>query len=104
MYLLTNDLTFLLFFSTGFSVETGTGGLWSCPVATDVERIAQESMASKVLRAIIMGAPGSGKGTIAKRIVGDFDLKFLSSGDILRTPQQQESGRNINRSSPSLLI
>lgn len=48
-------------------------------------------MASKVLRAIIMGAPGSGKGTIAKRIVGDFDLKFLSSGDILRTPQQQES-------------
>jgi adenylate kinase family enzyme len=42
-------------------------------------------MASKLLRAVIMGAPGSGKGTIAKRIVTDFDMKFISSGDILRS-------------------
>ena len=41
-------------------------------------------MKSTILRAIIMGAPGSGKGTIAKRIVKDFDMKFLSSGDVLR--------------------
>ncbi|KAK2168512.1 hypothetical protein LSH36_16g05028 [Paralvinella palmiformis] len=32
-----------------------------------------------------MGPPGSGKGTIAARIVKDFDLKHLSSGDVLRT-------------------
>ncbi|CAL1532205.1 unnamed protein product [Lymnaea stagnalis] len=38
----------------------------------------------KLLRAIIMGAPGSGKGTISARIVQDFGVKHLSSGDLLR--------------------
>lgn len=42
-------------------------------------------MASRALRALIMGAPGSGKGTIAKRIITDFDMKFISAGDILRS-------------------
>ena len=41
-------------------------------------------MRSKILRMLILGAPGSGKGTIAKRIVRDFGLLHLSSGDILR--------------------
>ena len=31
-----------------------------------------------------MGPPGSGKGTIAKRIVKDFGLVHLASGDMLR--------------------
>ncbi|XP_063605790.1 GTP:AMP phosphotransferase AK3, mitochondrial-like isoform X1 [Penaeus indicus] len=39
---------------------------------------------SKLLRMVILGAPGSGKGTISSRIVRDFGLKHLSSGDILR--------------------
>lgn len=50
-------------------------------------------MASKIIRAVIMGAPGSGKGTIAKRIVNDFDMKFLSSGDILRTQNLLQTGQ-----------
>lgn len=50
-------------------------------------------MASKIMRAVIMGAPGSGKGTIAKRIVNDFDMKFLSSGDILRTQKLLQTGQ-----------
>ena len=33
---------------------------------------------------LIVGAPGSGKGTIASRIVRDFGLLHLSSGDLLR--------------------
>ena len=41
-------------------------------------------MASK-LRLIILGAPGSGKGTISSRIVKEFRLAHLSSGDILRS-------------------
>jgi adenylate kinase len=40
-------------------------------------------MASK-LRLIILGAPGSGKGTISQRIVKEFRLNHLSSGDLLR--------------------
>ncbi|XP_075225863.1 adenylate kinase 3 [Lycorma delicatula] len=34
--------------------------------------------------AIILGAPGSGKGTISSRIIRKFDMKHISSGDILR--------------------
>jgi len=45
-------------------------------------------MASR-LRLLILGAPGSGKGTISSRIVNEFKLKHLSSGDVLRD--------NINR-------
>ncbi|XDV53862.1 hypothetical protein PO909_022270 [Leuciscus waleckii] len=37
-----------------------------------------------VFRAVIMGAPGSGKGTVSARIVQSFGLKHLSSGDMLR--------------------
>lgn len=48
-------------------------------------------MASKVLRAVILGAPGSGKGTIAKRIVTDFELKYVVSGDILRSQVKQKT-------------
>ena len=41
-------------------------------------------MKSQILRMLIVGAPGSGKGTIASRIVRDFGLLHLSSGDLLR--------------------
>ena len=33
---------------------------------------------------LLLGAPGSGKGTIASRIVRDYGLLHLSSGDLLR--------------------
>ncbi|XP_059167258.1 GTP:AMP phosphotransferase AK3, mitochondrial-like [Physella acuta] len=45
----------------------------------------------KLLRAIIMGAPGSGKGTISARIVTDFGVKHLSSGDLLRKQIQERT-------------
>lgn len=38
----------------------------------------------KSFHAIILGAPGSGKGTISSRIVRKFDMKHISSGDLLR--------------------
>nr|XP_015210949.1 PREDICTED: adenylate kinase 4, mitochondrial [Lepisosteus oculatus] len=41
-------------------------------------------MANKLFRAIIMGPPGSGKGTISQRIAQRFGLQHLSSGDFLR--------------------
>ena len=47
-------------------------------------------MASK-LRLIILGAPGSGKGTISSRIVKEFRPSHLSSGDLLRSNIQQKT-------------
>ncbi|XP_077105267.1 GTP:AMP phosphotransferase AK3, mitochondrial isoform X2 [Ranitomeya variabilis] len=50
-------------------------------------------MAARVLfRAVIMGPPGSGKGTISDRIVKHFALKHLSSGDLLRLNMQKKTG------------
>jgi len=40
---------------------------------------------SKRLHGVIIGPPGSGKGTISSRIVKDFKLDHLSSGDIFRS-------------------
>ncbi|KAE8293950.1 Adenylate kinase 4, mitochondrial [Larimichthys crocea] len=39
---------------------------------------------AKLFRAAIMGPPGSGKGTISKRIAQSFGLQYLSSGHFLR--------------------
>ena len=39
---------------------------------------------ARTIRAIIMGAPGAGKGTISSRLVDTFQLVHLSSGDMLR--------------------
>lgn len=41
------------------------------------------------LRAIIMGAPGSGKGTISARITKNYEkMAHRSSGDMLRAQVQ----------------
>lgn len=56
-------------------------------------------MARRVLRAVIMGPPGAGKGTISSRISSTFDLTHLSSGDLLRTHISEGTvvGREVQR-------
>jgi hypothetical protein len=36
------------------------------------------------LKSLILGPPGGGKGTIAKKIIKDFSFLHLSTGDVLR--------------------
>ncbi|XP_055342093.1 GTP:AMP phosphotransferase AK3, mitochondrial-like [Paramacrobiotus metropolitanus] len=48
-------------------------------------------MSLSTFRVIILGAPGSGKGTIASRICKTFQLNHIISGDILRKEQQNQS-------------
>ncbi|XP_078485110.1 GTP:AMP phosphotransferase AK3, mitochondrial isoform X2 [Ciona intestinalis] len=45
----------------------------------------------KAVHAIIMGPPGSGKGTVSARIIRDFDMQHLSSGDMLRAEIAEQS-------------
>ncbi|XP_013786740.1 GTP:AMP phosphotransferase AK3, mitochondrial-like [Limulus polyphemus] len=46
-------------------------------------------MISRVFRGVIMGPPGSGKGTISSRIAQSFVVTHLSSGDLLRAQIQE---------------
>src|SRR5215210_6089513 len=43
------------------------------------------------LNLVLMGPPGAGKGTQAERLVDDFDLPYLATGDILRQAVKDET-------------
>lgn len=51
----------------------------------------------KIFRVIIMGPPGSGKGTVSARITKSFLLKHISSGDILRANINAKTGKTDSR-------
>lgn len=52
---------------------------------------------AKLFRAVIMGPPGSGKGTISERIAHSFGLKHLSSGDFVRENIAAKTGAFFSR-------
>ena len=43
---------------------------------------------AKILNAIILGAPGGGKGTISKKLVKMYNFNHVSTGDLLRAHVQ----------------
>jgi adenylate kinase len=69
-----------------------------------LQRVQQQSVrafahtrgfASFQARALILGAPGSGKGTLSERLVKSFEFKHVSSGDALR--QQIKEGTEVGK-------
>lgn len=48
-------------------------------------------------RLVILGAPGSGKGTIASRIVKTYGMPHIVVGDLLRSHIQRKSGTAVLR-------
>ena len=55
----------------------------------------------KSLRALILGPPGGGKGTLSKRLVRDFDFFHLSAGDALR--REVAEGTRLGRESEAFI-
>ncbi|CAG0922787.1 unnamed protein product [Notodromas monacha] len=53
-------------------------------------------MKSGLFRAVILGAPGSGKGTISERIVKIFKMKHFSSGDMLRSQMSAKTALGLH--------
>ena len=44
-------------------------------------------------RLVILGAPGSGKGTIPSRIIKTYGMPHIVVGDLLRQHVQKKSGK-----------
>ncbi len=53
------------------------------------------------MRIVLLGAPGAGKGTQCKRIVAEYGLLHLSSGDILR--QERAAGSELGKKAQSYM-
>lgn len=54
---------------------------------------------AKLLKALILGAPASGKGTISSRIVKKYKIEHVSSGDKLRDhiEKQTDLGKEVKK-------
>lgn len=54
---------------------------------------------TNILKALILGAPASGKGTISSRIVKKYNIEHISSGDKLRDHIQKQTalGKEVKK-------
>ena len=60
-----------------------------------------EGIYKTTMNIIIMGGPGSGKGTICKKLVNDFNYKLISAGDLLR--EEKASGSELGKEIATLI-
>lgn len=85
-------------FSTSFDPEEGEVHLTpAAETQTPPGRV--DMVVQRMIRAVIMGPPGSGKGTVSGRIIKTFGLQHISSGDILRANIKEKTGEKKKRKS-----
>ncbi|RLD47028.1 MAG: adenylate kinase, partial [Bacteroidetes bacterium] len=49
-----------------------------------INNVVQETLSKRLFNVVILGIPGSGKGTQSKRLADEFGLKYISTGKLLR--------------------
>ena len=59
-------------------------GAAACRLSKSSGRCHRAMSAAAAGRVAILGAPGSGKGTLSSRLVEDFSFTHIASGDLLR--------------------
>lgn len=56
------------------------------------------------LNLVLMGLPGAGKGTQAQKIIEDFKIPHISTGDIFREAMKNETKMGIEAKSSSIRV
>ncbi len=51
------------------------------------------------MKIVLLGAPGSGKGTLAKKLVGEFNIPTISTGDLLRNSIKEGTALGVEAKS-----
>ncbi len=49
-----------------------------------IDNVVQETLSKRLFNVVILGIPGSGKGTQSKQLADEFGLKYISTGKLLR--------------------
>jgi len=67
----------------------GTGSIDE--VFSRIEHIIQKVLENVWVNIILFGPPGAGKGTQAKKLAREFDLVYISTGELMREEMQNET-------------
>lgn len=54
-------------------------------ISDEINNVIQDTLKKRLFNVVLLGMPGSGKGTQSKRLADEFGLKYISTGKLLRT-------------------
>lgn len=72
-----------------FNAVNGTGEIDQ--IFININNVIQKTLKEKLFNVVILGIPGSGKGTQSLRLAEEFGLKYISTGKLLRQEIQNKT-------------
>jgi adenylate kinase len=67
----------------------GTGSIDK--IFSNINTVIQETLKDRLFNVVILGMPGSGKGSQSNRLAKEFGLKYISTGKMLRSEISKKS-------------